>query len=458
MAQLGRTTKHSPHGFCNRICVRSICPVLQNLNIQCEVVPPDAHWQCGRIERHGGILQAMLSKYELEHDVSSYPQLQQALTQCIMAKNSCSLRHGYAPDTDTLVFGKGLRIPASITSDDSLPAHAIADSENDTGLRFRELLAMRETARRAFHAADNDMALRRAALRRDRPHRGAYEEGEWVMVWKVQNQKGSWVGPARVFKQDGNSTVFCNNTGSILKAAPEHVRPVSAVEARLIPIAMPSIPSLEHSHNSNQNVNNTEIPIAPQPPSDQLQMPVIEPQQSSSQSTSDQVDPEPEEMPSSPNNPDNDNHNLQYTNNPEDHRELQPHEIPIPDDASDELMCDLLTCTDEQPPMMPDGDGFVWRAELEFSQSQLDAVCQTSSQPTEEEFLFLATSSKKQRTEVKLSTLDPSERLEFEKAKSRGPKLAPNWNGGKCWGFQQATSRCNPQAPLFQRTMATSVA
>ena len=103
---------------------------LQTLNIQREVVPPDAHWQRGRIERHGGVLQSMLSKFEVEHDVSSYPKLQQSLST--MAKNSCSLRHGYAPDT--LVFGKGLRIPASITSDDTLPAHAIADSEDSAGL------------------------------------------------------------------------------------------------------------------------------------------------------------------------------------------------------------------------------------------------------------------------------------------------------------------------------------
>eukprot|EP00435_Cladocopium_sp_Y103_P029607 s2915_g7.t1 len=174
------------------------------LDLKCSVVPPDAHWQCGRIER--------------------------------------------------------LKVPASITSDDSLPAYAIADSENNAGLRFRELLAMRENARHAFHSADNDMALRRAALRRDRPHRGAYEEGEWVMVWKVQKTKV--------------------------------------------------------------------------------------------------------------------------------------------------------------------GENIVWRAELEFSQSLLESVCNTAEKPTEEEFLFLATAGKKQRTEVKLSTLDPSERLEFEKAKS---KEVQNW-------------------------------
>eukprot|EP00435_Cladocopium_sp_Y103_P010407 s1891_g2.t1 len=145
---------------------------MQSLNIQFTVVPPEAHWQVGRIERHGGVLQNMLSKYELEHDVSSYPQLQQALMHCTMAKNACGLRHGYSPET--LVFGRGLRLPGSLVSDDTLPAHAIADSDNRQGIRFRELLAMRETARKAFWAADNDMSLRRAALRRDRPHRGAY--------------------------------------------------------------------------------------------------------------------------------------------------------------------------------------------------------------------------------------------------------------------------------------------
>ena len=36
--------------------------------------------------------------------------------------------------------------------------------------------------------------------------------------------------------------------------------------------------------------------------------------------------------------------------------------------------------------------------------------------PSEEEFLFLAAAGRRQRTEVKLSTLEPSKRLEFEAA------------------------------------------
>ena len=155
---------------------------LQQLNVKCTIVPPGAHWQMGRTERHGDILQNMLSKlskYEEDHPVNSYADLQKALMMRTAAKNACSLRHGFSPET--LVFGKGLKVPGSISSDDSLPAHSLANEENAQGTRFRTQLAMRESARKAFHDADNNAALRRAALRRERPDRGSYEPGEWIL-------------------------------------------------------------------------------------------------------------------------------------------------------------------------------------------------------------------------------------------------------------------------------------
>ena len=40
----------------------------------------------------------MLSKYELEHEITNYSQLQQALAQCTTAKNTCGIRQGYSPE------------------------------------------------------------------------------------------------------------------------------------------------------------------------------------------------------------------------------------------------------------------------------------------------------------------------------------------------------------------------
>ena len=68
-------------------------------------------------------------------------------------KTPASLKGGYAPEV--LVLGKHTRLPGSVSSDTLLPAHMLAESEHAQGLKFRSQLAMRETARRAFHSADN---------------------------------------------------------------------------------------------------------------------------------------------------------------------------------------------------------------------------------------------------------------------------------------------------------------
>ena len=58
------------------------------------------------------------------------------------------------------MFGKHTKIPGSLTSDEDLPAHCLADAETAQGIQFRKQLEIRERARKAFVEADNDSALR----------------------------------------------------------------------------------------------------------------------------------------------------------------------------------------------------------------------------------------------------------------------------------------------------------
>ena len=81
-----------------------------------------------------------------------------------------------------LVFGKGFRMPGSLTSDDQLTAHLTASEETAQGIRFRQQLAFRETARRAFVAADNSIY---AVLRSD---------GTDHRVASMNQESGSWFG------------------------------------------------------------------------------------------------------------------------------------------------------------------------------------------------------------------------------------------------------------------------
>ena len=116
----------------------------------------------------------MLSKVDLEFPITNYAELQTALNQCTHAKNSLSIRHGYAPEV--IVFGKHTRLPGSVLSDTSLPSHEqVMQEETDmSSEHFRQTLAIREAARCAFHVSDSSDVLPRALLRRACPSRGLF--------------------------------------------------------------------------------------------------------------------------------------------------------------------------------------------------------------------------------------------------------------------------------------------
>ena len=85
-------------------CDEKIQEFSQKHDIGLKVIPPEAHWQNGRCERHGGILQEMLTKMDVEEGINSYDQLEQALSLATQTKNQWSRHRGYPPEL--LVFGK----------------------------------------------------------------------------------------------------------------------------------------------------------------------------------------------------------------------------------------------------------------------------------------------------------------------------------------------------------------
>ena len=51
------------------------------------------------------------------------------------------------------------------------------------------------------------------------------------MMWKKKGEAdGNWVGPLRVVLQDGNHVVWVTMGQKLYRVAPEHLRPLSAVE------------------------------------------------------------------------------------------------------------------------------------------------------------------------------------------------------------------------------------
>ena len=214
------------------LCSEQFSNLTQGEDIQLRVIAAYAHWQLGKTERHGDILQHMLQKFHHEKAILHDSDFAIALDHCCAAKNSLARHKGYTPEI--LVLGKSRHLPATNSSDQPDAAHYLAASETPEGVAFRQQLAKRELARRAFVEMDNHERLRRATLRKHCPHRGQHQSGVRVMFWKPGQGEsvGKWVGPAQVIVQESNTVVWISHVSRVYRVPPEHVRLLSEREAQ----------------------------------------------------------------------------------------------------------------------------------------------------------------------------------------------------------------------------------
>jgi hypothetical protein len=206
---------------------------LQEHGIQLRVSARDSHWQLGRTEVHGSIIKRMLDRMDAEIPINSGEDFRGSLVQCFSAKNALSRVKGYTPEQ--AVLGISRRLPASITSDSQQSSHLLAAGESPESDQFRQNLERRSLARQAFIAADNSNSLRRAMLRRNRPLREPYEEGDWVLYWKrkggnLRRIRGQWHGPARIVMLEGRRICWLVHANRLIRASPEQLRPASLRE------------------------------------------------------------------------------------------------------------------------------------------------------------------------------------------------------------------------------------
>lgn len=192
---------------------------LQEHDIKSHVIPTDAHWQLGRVERHGAILQNMLNKMYVDRPFTTQKEFESVLVQICNAKNSMSRVKGYTPEI--LVLGKSRRLPGSVTDDSETGSNVTALQTE--AAQFRNQLEIREAARRAFVRADNCSELRRALHGRSRPNRCIHQVGDWVMYWK----NSRWQGPAKVLMTDTPNILWLSHLTRLIRCAPEHVRVLS---------------------------------------------------------------------------------------------------------------------------------------------------------------------------------------------------------------------------------------
>ena len=392
---------------------------VQRFGIKSTTTTPEAHWQSGKIERHGSFLQTMLDKMDLEYPIQDYHQLQVALNQATHAKNALSIRHGYAPEI--IVFGKHSRLPGSVLSDESLPSHESLMEEGDplSSQEFRQLLNVRESARKAYHIADNSDVLRRAALRRACPSRGHFTKGEWVMIWRNNPLKQlRWQGPHRVIIQDGQHVVWCTSGGKIYRSAPENTRKAYPQEGspegpELPEDVTPLMLQIQRMQSPDNNMSELDLSQQPHDPTinnesnnhtdNAPEAPESHRENTEHHPPSDAQDQEEGSRQESTSQPDQE---------PENQEDSETPGISENEDRPEAIM---YTCHETTNAFTEEAmNTLAWKCEFDMD---LGMPLNQYMPSDEESWAMLATTAKKQRTEVKLTELSPSERAEFQAAK-----------------------------------------
>ena len=388
---------------------------LQGDNTKVSMTAAEAHWQNGRCESHGKIVKLMLSRMEKDLDISTEAEFSRCLRQVFAAKNSLSRINGFTPEQ--CLLGKSRHLPGSLMSDTEASSHALADSDTAEGLRFRQSLFRREAARKAYVQADNDSAFRRALLRQSRPGKVEYEKGDWVLYWRSNKSnsridRGRWHGPAQVIVAEKKRVIWLSHLGRLVRASPEQLRPASLREFT----QLPRDSNGEVVDEKPQGRNFLELLDVP----DENMESIGEENGYSPGTpcnTNDNLSqPEHEEFPngSEPNR--SDEGDVEQDDG-EEVKELNPVEVPIPDDDDDLVVEDDCCFGDDLG--ISGGQQGVWEITLndqEWDNQIAEAFC---DYPGMLEQVWLTTGDRKKRVEVDYRSLGPGDRELFDAAKAK---------------------------------------
>ena len=211
----------------------------ETLQAQCAVkvryAPADAHYQMGRVERHGQAVRYIVRRLVSQFAPVGHEELNIIVMMAAAAKNSLMRRAGSSPCQ--WVYGRNPKLPGSLLSSGGNIESCNIHSDSD---RLREVEQIRTHAMMLFHQFETDNALRNALLRKPRPARGPFVEGQRVAYYRLRNSadgEGTLEGYRQgVIVAVDNSTLWIrNNRGRLISASKEQVRSIGGEEEWWVP-------------------------------------------------------------------------------------------------------------------------------------------------------------------------------------------------------------------------------
>ena len=202
-----------------------------NTGIDMRHTAADAHWQLGKVERHGQWLCRVFQRVLDESRPQSEPEWRDCLSHAQSAKNTLLTEAGASPYQ--LVFGRNPRVPTDLMQE--APHLGAVDAEQAEPALERAA-AVRAASRRAMLECQSDRAVRAALRARPRALR-PFRSGDWVYYWRTQKhvdgvriEGGRWYGAGLVLGSVGRNFVVAHRR-SLLRCAPEQLRFATPSEA-----------------------------------------------------------------------------------------------------------------------------------------------------------------------------------------------------------------------------------
>ena len=201
--------------------VASYC---QDLGIKQLSTAAEAHFQLGKVERHGQWFQHIFERVCDQVRPSNDEEWIDCVIQTQTAKNSLISQSGASPYQH--VFGRNPKVPHDLLQEEPDVAASDAVMLESPLARSQEI---RQAARRSVLEAQDSRALRAALHAQPRPHK-EFKSGDWVYYWRTQKWEsgklirgGRWHGAAMVLGRIGRNLVVAHKR-SLFRCAPEQLR------------------------------------------------------------------------------------------------------------------------------------------------------------------------------------------------------------------------------------------
>ena len=199
--------------------------------VQVTHAPLETPEATGRVERHGGVLKAMVRKTAAQVQAHGWQQMQQVLDEACLVKNSLLRQGGYSPAQ--WVLGRAPReLPSILSEDGHADLGAIQDSI-DPESAFALQHQCRAEAKKAFVQLDTSKRVQKALLRSAKPIPGEYRVGDVVTFRRTKAGKTTWSPASRIIGFEGREKeavwLLCENVPVLASA--QNIRPASDAEA-----------------------------------------------------------------------------------------------------------------------------------------------------------------------------------------------------------------------------------